>query len=262
MTDRVRAFDTASNDFDRLGHHLWQPIGAATVDRTAPSPGERVLDACCGTGASALPAAHRVGVTGRVDAIDLSAPMVRVLGQHAAGLPQLHPQVADATAWESGDYDVVQAVLGVFFFPDMAAGTEHLVRRARPGGRVGVTIWRKGAVELAGQHLGAAVGAVTGKEAPKRPSGPIDGVNTAETFRPWLEQRGLSGVGVTVHEMTLEMTPEVAWLLVTGSGFVSALSGLDPAQIDAVRDGYLGSLARDGVRSLDVTTLIGVGTRA
>jgi SAM-dependent methyltransferase len=260
--DRVlRAFDTASSDFDRLGAYLWKPIGSATVARTLPTAGERVLDACCGTGASAIPAAQRVGETGHVDAIDLSGPLVQELNRLAGGLPQLHTHVADATSWPEADYDVVQAVLGIFFFPDMAAGTESLISRLRPGGRAGFTIWRRGAVEVAGQHLRAAVTTVTGAEAPRRPSGPLDAISEAALFRPWLEERGLSEVSVVAHELSLEMTPELAWLLVTGSGYVAALSGLTPAQVAEVRESYLASLSRDGVDSLDATTLIGVGTR-
>jgi SAM-dependent methyltransferase len=261
--DRIlRAFDTASSDFDRLGTYLWKPIGSATVARTAPTAGERVLDACCGTGASAIPAAHLVGPTGHVDAIDLSAPLVAELGRLATGLPQLRPHVADATTWPQDGYDVVQAVLGIFFFPDMAAGTESLISRLRPGGRAGLTIWRRGAVEVAGQHLRAAVTEVTGADAARRPSGPLDAISDAGPFRQWLEQRGLTDVSVTTHELSLAMTPELAWLLVTGSGYVAALSGLEPDRVAAVRETYLASLARDRVDSLDATTLIGLGLRS
>ena len=257
----VRAFDTASSDFDRLGEHLWKPIGQATVELTAPAEGERVLDACCGAGASAVPAAHRVGTAGRVDAVDFSPEMIKELGGRHAGLSQLHAHHADVTSWSRTGYDVVQAVLGVFFFPDMTAGTEHLVSRARPGGRVGVTIWRRGSMEVAGDHLRGAVGEVTGTTPEKRPAGLIDDVNEAGAFRAWLAGRGLAGVTVTSHEMHLTLTPELAWLIVTGSGYVAALSGLDGAAVERVRNAYLGSLRRAGVATLDATTLIGVGTR-
>ncbi|MEU4689452.1 methyltransferase domain-containing protein [Actinoplanes sp. NPDC023714] len=257
----LRAFDDAARDFERLGDHLWKPIGRATADRTAPAPGERVLDACCGTGASAIPAAERVGGGGHVDAIDLSEPLIRELTRLAAGLPQLHPRAADATTWPGTGYDVLQVVLGIFFLPDMAAGTAYLIGRLRPGGRAGLTIWRRGAVEVAGRHLSAAVTRVTGTEIPRRPTGPLEHINEAATYRPWLEQRGLTGVEVVTHELTLHLTPELAWLLVTGSGYVAALTGLTPEQVDAVRETYLDSLSRDGVDELDATTLIGLGSR-
>ncbi|WP_260478999.1 methyltransferase domain-containing protein [Kibdelosporangium aridum] len=54
-------------------------MGAATVAVAGPKPGDRVLDACCGAGASAVPAARLVGPEGVVDAVDLSGAMVDAL---------------------------------------------------------------------------------------------------------------------------------------------------------------------------------------
>jgi ubiquinone/menaquinone biosynthesis C-methylase UbiE len=42
------------------------------VELAAIEPGGAVLDVCCGTGASAMPAAERVSPTGRVVGIDLA----------------------------------------------------------------------------------------------------------------------------------------------------------------------------------------------
>lgn len=258
----TRAFDTAAADFDRLGEYLWRPIAAATLARTAPAAGERVLDACCGTGASALPTAEAIGAAGRVDAVDLSEGLIEILRQRAAGYSQLYPHIGDVTAWPDGGYDLVQVVLGIFFFPDMTAGTEYLISRVRPGGRAGFTIWRRGAVETAGKHLATAVAAVTGTPPPPpRPAHPVDELNQPEPFGTWLGERGLTDITVAEHELRLSMTPEIAWLLITGSGFAGALTELDAAQTAAVRDAYLTSLDNAGIRDLDATTLIGVGRR-
>lgn len=263
VNDRsTRAFDTAAADFDRLGEYLWRPIAAATLESTAPASGERVLDACCGTGASALPSAERVGPAGRVDAVDLSGALIDVLRQRASGYPQLHPHIGDVTAWPHDGYDLVQVVLGIFFFPDMTTGTDYLIGRVRPGGRAGFTIWRRGAVEIAGKHLGAAVAAVTGAAPPPpRPPHLVDELNQPDLFRIWLGERSLTDVTVTENELRLPLTPEIAWLIVTGSGFAGALAELDEAQRIAVRDAYLGSLDAAGISELDATTLIGVGIR-
>jgi trans-aconitate methyltransferase len=260
MTDRyLKAFDTAAADFERLGEHLWKPIGRATVDRTAPAPGDRVLDACCGNGASAIPAADRVGNRGLVDAVDRSAALIEDLRSRTGELTSLSAHTADVTSWPGSGYDVVQAVLGIFFFPDMAAGTEHLITRARPGGRVGFTIWRRDAMIAPGMHLREAVSRVTGRPAEPRPTGPVEAVNLPGDYHAWLTERGLTDVTVTTNELRLPLTPDLAWLVVTGSGFVTILDGLDQDQIEGVRAEYLDSLNRAGVTELDATTLIGVG---
>ncbi|MEU0884782.1 methyltransferase domain-containing protein [Lentzea sp. NPDC005914] len=256
------AFDAAARDFAALGRHLWNPIGTAVTAVAKPGPGERVLDACCGTGASAIPAAHAVGPDGVVDAIDLSGPMVDEVRRLSAGLPQLRPGQADVTTWPGADYDLVQCALGIFFFPDMTAGTDHLISRARHGGRVVLTIWRGDAIMSPGRHLGRAVSAVTGAEPPApRPPQLIDQIGQADAYAAWLTERGLAGVEVTVNEMRLEMTDEVAWLLVLGSGFRRALADLSAEVVADVREHYLASLRADGLSELDATTLIGSGGR-
>ncbi len=156
----------------------------------------------------------------------------------------------------------MQVVLGIFFFPDMTAGAEYLIGRVRPGGRTGFTIRRRGAVEIAGKHLGAAVAAVTGATPPPpRPPHLVDELNRPDPLRIWLGERGLTDVTVKENELRLPLAPDIAWLMVTGSGFAGALAELDEAQRIAVRDAYLSSFDAAGVRELDATPLIGVGIR-
>jgi trans-aconitate methyltransferase len=259
--DTRRAFDAAATDFTALGRHLWDPIGAATMAAARLRPGDRVLDACCGTGASAIPAAQLVGFDGVVDAVDISGPMIGELRRMSAGLPQLRAHQADVTTWDADGYDVVQSALGIFFFPDMTAGTDRLISLVRPGGRVVFTIWRGEAMVAAGRHLDRAVAAATNTAPPKeREPHLIDRINQADSYATWLTERDLLDVDVTVHELRLTMTPDVAWLVITGSGYQRALATLDADTIDTVRQHYLDSLHAEGVTELDATTLIGTGT--
>jgi SAM-dependent methyltransferase len=259
--ETLRAFDAAAADFTALGRHLWEPIGAATAAAARLRPGDRVLDACCGTGASAIPAARLVGAHGVVDAVDLSGPMVAELSRLSTDVPQVRAHTADVTKWEADAYDAVLCALGIFFFPDMTAGTDRLIGLTRPGGRVVFTIWHGESMQLAGRHLGRAVAAATDTPpAKERDPHLIDRINQADSYADWLTGRGLVDVEVAVHELRLPMTPEVAWLVITGSGFRRGLAGLEPDTVDAVRRHYLDSLRADGVTELDATTLIGTGT--
>ena len=80
-------------------------------------------------------------------------------------------------------------------------------------------------------------------------------------YRRWLTERGLADVQVIVDERRLPVSDELAWLLVTGSGFRATLGKLTPTQVDAVRQRYLDSLVTERVDEIDATTLIGVGIR-
>jgi trans-aconitate methyltransferase len=146
--EQVAAFETAGADYAELASRLRDPLRQILAGYAAPRRCDRVLDACCGTGASALPAARAVGPSGRVDAVDL-APSLLERGQAAAtGLPQLRFIHPDVSTWRSParPYDLVQSGYGVFFLPDMGAGARHLVSPLRPGGRFAVQTWRQGAL--------------------------------------------------------------------------------------------------------------------
>ncbi|MFC7344376.1 class I SAM-dependent methyltransferase [Saccharopolyspora griseoalba] len=260
-TGSREAFDAAAADFAALGRYLWEPVATDAVATADPGPGERVLDACCGTGASAIPSARLVGEEGLVDAVDVSAPMIAELRERASGIAQLRAHEADVTAWGGAGYDLVQSVLGIFFFPDVLDGTRRLIGMARPGGRVACTIWRRGAVVAAGEQLGLAIADVRRTDPPaERPAHLIDRINQPGPFAEWLRSLGLVEVRVAVHERALPMTPGVAWLLVLGSGYRGALTGLPPEVVAEVRDRYLARLREAGIDELDTTTLTGTGT--
>lgn len=261
-TDKTRqAFDAAAANFTALGKYLWDPIGAATAAVADPKPGQRVLDACCGAGASAIPAARQVGLHGAVDAVDISASMIAELRRQAADLPQLHAHQTDVTEWDPSGYDIVQSALGIFFLPDMAADTRQLIGKARPGGRAVFTIWRGHAMAAAGRHLGLAVAEATETDPPsEREPHLFDRINQPDAFAEWLAGLGLADVDVVERDMSLPATPDVAWLVVIGSGFRGMLGDLAPDTVQRVRELYLARLREAGVDTLDASTIVGAGT--
>ena len=100
-----------------------------------------MLDLCCGTGASALPAARTVGPTGSVLGVDLTPALVAVARAQAAraGLTQARFEAADVTtlAFAPGAFDAVVSVFGLFFLDDQAAMLRAAWEWLAPGGRLG-----------------------------------------------------------------------------------------------------------------------------
>lgn len=200
-------FDLAAEDFERLAPLLRDPLAAATLTLSSPQPGKLILDACCGTGASALPAAVAVGRRGSVDAVDLSAPMIEVLRRKSSQLPQLRTFCADVTRWGGEGYDLVQAVMGIFL-PDIASSTGAPAARCRPGGRAAFTVWQRGAVVVAGESLSAAVNTVQRPPPPAAaPRHQIQDIDTVETYQPWPVGLGLKDVVVDVIPHAIALTP-------------------------------------------------------
>ena len=65
-------YNAASDFYDAPALSFRDRFGQATVARLELRPGARVLDICCGTGASALAAAEAVGPSGSVLGLDLA----------------------------------------------------------------------------------------------------------------------------------------------------------------------------------------------
>lgn len=258
-------FDAAAADFMTLAPRLWDPLGRMLAERSAPRPGERVLDACCGAGASALPAARAVTAAGRVDAVDVSGALLEG-GRRAAGdLPQIRFVQGDVTTWRPADgpYDLVQSGYGVFFLPDMDAGSRHLVSLLRRGGRFAVQTWRRGALaEFARAMFEAAAGEVPQPMQPPASARAGERIDSVPKLAQWLSSLGLTEVRVWEVPCVQPLTAELAWGLVRGTGWRHLLSACDEAAAQRIRDGLLARIRERGLAELDAGSLTGIGILA
>jgi len=65
-------YNAAADVYDDPANSFWERFGSRTVARLQLAPGSNVLDVCCGSGASAIPAAAAVGDNGSVIGVDLA----------------------------------------------------------------------------------------------------------------------------------------------------------------------------------------------
>ena len=100
----------------------------------AVRPGDRVLDACCGTGDLAV-AAARTG--GRVTGLDFSEPMLERARRKAPELTWVRGDVL-ALPFEDGSFDAATVGFGIRNVEDISAALRELRRVLRPGGRLAV----------------------------------------------------------------------------------------------------------------------------
>ena len=106
----------------------------ATVRETVRA-GDRVLDACCGTGDLAV--AARAAGAGRVVGVDFSERMLERARRKA---PELEWVSADVLAlpFEDASFDAAVVGFGVRNVEDLEAAVRELRRVLRPGGRLGI----------------------------------------------------------------------------------------------------------------------------
>ncbi|MFF4369556.1 class I SAM-dependent methyltransferase [Streptomyces sp. NPDC001594] len=113
------------------------PAFATAVAEFGVGPGERVLDAGCGTGRAMTPLRAAVGAAGTVIGVDLTEGMLaaaRRSGREADGT-LLRADVARLPL-RDGALDAVFAAGLIAHLPEPAADLRELARVVRPGGRL------------------------------------------------------------------------------------------------------------------------------
>jgi ubiquinone/menaquinone biosynthesis C-methylase UbiE len=114
----------------------------ALVDALAIRKSERVLDIACGTGVTTRIAKEKVGPGGRVDGLDINAPMLAKAEELADGLEigWLESDVCE-NGLQSGTYDVILSQHGYHYFPDKSGALLEFHRLLARGGRMGFSVW-------------------------------------------------------------------------------------------------------------------------
>jgi ubiquinone/menaquinone biosynthesis C-methylase UbiE len=132
----------SSAPFENISY-LVAEMHVALVELLDSQPGEKWLDLGCGGGDVAFLAARAGAV---VTGSDLSPTLVEAAKRRAAaeGL-DVTLEVVDCqdTPYDDASFDVVSSSVGVIFAPDHAAVASELARVCRPGGRIGITAWRR-----------------------------------------------------------------------------------------------------------------------
>lgn len=165
--DGVRTmFDRIAPVYDAMNHAMtagldrrWRRLAADAV----VAEGDRVLDACCGTGDLAV-AARRAG--GHVTGLDFSERMLERARRKDAAVEWVRGDLL-ALPFPAGSFDSATVGFGVRNVEDLDAGLRELARVVRPGGRLGCLeitrprgllrpffrLWFDGIVPLAGKLL-------------------------------------------------------------------------------------------------------------
>jgi demethylmenaquinone methyltransferase/2-methoxy-6-polyprenyl-1,4-benzoquinol methylase len=130
--------------FDRIApvYDLMNRVMTAGLDlrwrretaRAVVAPGDRVLDACCGTGDLAI-AARDAG--GDAVGLDFSAAMLERARRKAPELEWVQGDLL-ALPFEDGSFDAATVGFGIRNVEEVGAAFRELHRVLRPGGRLGV----------------------------------------------------------------------------------------------------------------------------
>ncbi|HEV2480924.1 MAG TPA: class I SAM-dependent methyltransferase [Puia sp.] len=263
-----KTYNFAADLFDDPALGFWDRYGRRTVERLGLKPGMRVLDVCCGTGASALPAAEAVGATGSVVGVDLAENLLALARDKAVdkGLQNVEFMKADMTAlpFEPNSFDAVIIVFGIFFVPDMEAQVQRLWRLVRPGGRLAITTWGPRLFEPAYTQWKAAVAEV----APEWVSdfNPWDRITTVDAVLELIEDAlPDEEAGVVAERGVQELKePEDFWRIAMGSGLRWPIEQMGEVNALLLKENLLLRLTErpdEPVTSIETNVIYGVVLR-
>jgi ubiquinone/menaquinone biosynthesis C-methylase UbiE len=257
-------YNTAADLYDAPALSFWDRIGRRTVQQLSPPPGAWVLDACCGSGASAIPAAIAVGPNGRVLGVDLAENLLRLGRSKAAqlGLPHTEFRSGDMEALDPSreTFDAVICVLGIFFLPDMSAGVRHLWRFVRPGGQMAITTWGAHVLEPGSSAFWLAVR----DERPDLYKGynPWDRINEPAALAAMLIEGGVHTAKIAAESDVQPLnSPEDFWTIVLGSGYRSVIDQLEDVSRERVRRATLDSICKQNVRGVETNAIYAIARK-
>ncbi len=151
---------------------MFAPFERLLADMVDVGSTARLLDVGCGTGATTLAIAERLGSGGRCTGVDISGPMIALAKARLGGeADRADFLCADAGThgFTPGEFDRLISRFGVMFFADPRRAFAHLRRATRPGGDLAMLAWRGGAEN---DFMTAAERAAVPLLAPRPPSAP------------------------------------------------------------------------------------------
>jgi ubiquinone/menaquinone biosynthesis C-methylase UbiE len=256
-------YNAAADTYDDPANSFWDRFGRRTVDRLGLVPNTRVLDVCCGSGGSAIPAAERVGSNGYVLGVDLAVNLIERARAKAArrNLTNVQFRLGDMLdlGLPESSFDVVMCVFGIFFVPDMSAAVQALSQVVRPGGVIAMTTWGPRWFEPVNGVFWRAVQALRPNQAPFRP---WDRVSEPERLRALF-----SGIDVTRLDVVAEpgthslRSPDDWWTMVLGTGYRGTIEQLSEPDRARVKDTCLEFIRQSAVTAVEANVVYAIATK-
>lgn len=145
-----QCWDRTAPKYGQMGPPIFSISAQRLLESLHLQPGDRLLDVACGTGAVAIPAAKQVGSSGQVTATDYSPCMVAEAEKEANkhGLSNITCACMEAQNLElpANSFDALTCGFALFLFPNMRRALAEMRRVLLPGGKVGLSLWGKGAI--------------------------------------------------------------------------------------------------------------------
>jgi ubiquinone/menaquinone biosynthesis C-methylase UbiE len=258
------AYNAASDVYDDSALGFRDYFGRKTVEKLNLGEGARVLDVCCGSGASAIPAAELVGPSGCVLGIDLADRLLTLAREKARqrALQNITFRVGDMLELhdQPASFDVVLCVFGIFFVPNMSEAVRELWRFVRPGGELAITTVGPNFLEPANSAFWRTI--LELRPELHKAFNPWDRINDPETLRQMLREGGVeAGAVIAENNWHPIHSPEDWWTIVLGSGYRGTVEQLTPTEVTTVKEANVAFVRDHGITRLETNALYAVAQK-
>jgi ubiquinone/menaquinone biosynthesis C-methylase UbiE len=256
------AYNAAADFYDAAPLSFWNYFGRRTIELLSPPVGGRVLDVCCGAGASALPATESVGPTGNVIGVDLSQKLLGLARAKATGLTNIEFELGDMLAlrFPAETFDAVVCVFGIFFVPDMHMAVRELWRCVRPGGQLAVTTWGLNFFEPANSAFWRSIKEV--RPDLHKSFNPWDRINNQARLKAILNEGGVESTKIIAENRSHPIhSGEDWWMILLGSGYRGTIEQLNPSERERVRKANLAFIRDQKTSSIETSVLYALATK-
>ena len=257
-------YNAAADFFDASPLGFWDYFGRRTIELASLPRGSRVLDVCCGTGASALPAAEAVGPTGKIIGVDLAEELLELARRKAVQqrLGNIKFEVGDMLSlrFPTESFDAVVCVFGIFFVPDMPRAVSELWSRIRPGGKLAITTWGPNFFQPGSDAFWRSIKDV-------RPDlfkgfNPWDRINDPGSLTKIFDEAGIAPPKIVPENRLHPInSAEDWWTIVLGSGYRGTIEQLTLAERQKVQDANLAFIRNEKISAIETNVLYALGAK-
>jgi ubiquinone/menaquinone biosynthesis C-methylase UbiE len=257
-------YNAAADFYDASPLGFWDYFGCRTIELASLPSGSRVLDVCCGAGASALPAAEAVGPTGSVAGVDLANQLLESARTKAIQrrLGNIEFEVGDMLSmrFPVASFDAVVCVFGIFFVSDMASAVSELYSRVRPGGKLAVTTWGPNLFEPANHAFWCSIKNV--RPDLYKDFNPWDRIDDPASLRNIFGEAGVAPPKIIAENRLHPIeSAEDWWTIVLGSGYRGTVEQLNLAERQKVKEANLAFLRDEKISALQTNVLYALATK-
>jgi ubiquinone/menaquinone biosynthesis C-methylase UbiE len=255
-------YNAAADSYDASPLGFWNYFGRRTIELLSLPIGTRVLDVCCGAGASALPAAKSVGPTGKVIGIDLSEKLLELARTKATGLTNIEFEPGDMLdlRFSNDSFDAVVCVFGIFFVPDMEMAVRQLWRCVRPRGQLAVTTWGPNFFEPANSAFWRSIKKV--RPDLHKAFNPWDRISDPVSLEKILNEGGVESPKIFAeNHLHPVKSPEDWWTIVLGTGYRATIEQLSQSEREMVKEANLDFVRDENISSIEANVLYALATK-